>query len=591
MEQKYPLLYKTGRLLLGMAGRVSALVRKTEALPGKVPEISVLFVYAVAHLCMAAVHEPFFDEAEAWQIARSVTLKTLFFETTHYEGHPPLWHLILMPLAKAGAPYELSLTLVSLAFMGAAVFLILRYAPFPRLVRLLLPFTYFLFYQYGVISRVYCVLTFVFVLLAMTYRRRNESPGRYTAVLILMCATLAYGLVLAGGLAIVWLWEIWGEWSRGVSAAADQSGERKAKGSLCGCIADRRVWWLAVLLAAALGVIWMIMPRTDTFATAPATAETIRNPFVVRLFYLFLVLPADAALTDIYSDHIILSRVFLMPSALIGGAMVGMLIWGVFLYYGKRKKTTLLLVLPYSLFAVFSAAVYFSLHHIGIGLLYFGFWCWVTAESREQREPLAEKSSGRETALRDGVKTASILLGTLAMGISLFWTGAACKLDFDKEYALGRNEAAFIKEHNLDQYRVMSGWLIEYDAKGNVSNTDINECSMAVNLAPYFEDNLYFNFNEGRNDCNYITHMRLSEEETQERYEKWRREEPPQVLWMSPDLMTAYDGAVGMRDYVLVYQGDAEQVWKAGADYLAGSIHVRRDLLEETGLRPLQEKP
>ena len=134
----------------------------------------------------------------------------------------------------------------------------------------------------------------------------------------------------------------------------------------------------------------------------------------------------------------------------------------------------------------------------------------------------------------------------------------------------------------------MSGWLVEHDAEGNVRNVDINECNMAVNLAPYFEDNLYFNFNGGKNDRNYITHIRLSEDETQRQFAQWRKQEPPQVLWMMPDLSAAYGGAVSMRDYVLVYQGDAEQVWKAGADYLASSIHVRRDLLEETGLSPLQ---
>ena len=208
MEQKYPLLHRIGKILTAAADGVTDFARSVEALPGKVPEILALIIYAAAHLGMSLVHEPFFDEAEAWQIARSVSLKTLFLETTHYEGHPPLWHLILMPLAKAGAPYELSLTLVSLAFMGMAVFLILRYAPFPRLVRLLLPFTYFFFYQYGVISRVYCVLTLAFVLLAMAYRRRNERPGRYVAVLILLCVTMAYGLVIAGGLALVWLCEI-----------------------------------------------------------------------------------------------------------------------------------------------------------------------------------------------------------------------------------------------------------------------------------------------------------------------------------------------------------------------------------------------
>lgn len=548
-----------------MADRIADFSRKVEELPGKAPEILALLVYAAAHLGMAVVHEPFFDEAEAWQIARSVTLKTLFLETTHYEGHPPLWHLVLMPFAKAGAPYELSLALISLAFTGTAVFLILWYAPFPRLVRLLLPFTYFFFYQYGVISRVYCVMTLAFVLAAMAYRRRNVRPDRYVAALILMCVTLAYGLVIAGGLALIWLWEIWRE------------GRRKW---------DRRISWLAVLLAAALGVVWMIMPRADTYATVSADAVTIENPFIVRLLYTFFVLPSDVALTDVYSEHMLLSRAYLMPSALFSGALIGMLIWGVLLYYGRKRGTALLLVVPYSLFAVFAAAVYVSIHHIGIGLLYFCFWCWVTAENGERVADRTELSADGNMA--GAVRCAAVLLGTLAMGVSLYWTGAACKLDIDKNYAPGRHEAAFIKAHHLDEYRMMTSWLIAYDEEGDIRLTDINECNMAVNVAPYFEHNLFFNFNGGSDERNYVTHILLSEEETQRRYEKWRGEEPPQVLWMMPELSEVYGGTVTMRDYVPVWKEGVWQVWKAGANYYESDIHVRRELLEETGLQPLR---
>lgn len=565
MKQKYPLLHKIGKLLSAAADRVVVFSQKMDELPGKAPEILALLVYAAAHLGMAVVHEPFFDEAEAWQIARSVTLKTLFLETTHYEGHPPLWHLVLMPFAKAGAPYELSLALISLAFTGTAVFLILWYAPFPRLVRLLLPFTYFFFYQYGVISRVYCVMTLAFVLAAMAYRRRNVRPDRYVAALILMCVTLAYGLVIAGGLALIWLWEIWRE------------GRRKW---------DRRISWLAVLLAAALGVVWMIMPRADTYATVSADAVTIENPFIVRLLYTFFVLPSDVALTDVYSEHMLLSRAYLMPSALFSGALIGMLIWGVLLYYGRKRGTALLLVVPYSLFAVFAAAVYVSIHHIGIGLLYFCFWCWVTAENGERVADRTELSADGNMA--GAVRCAAVLLGTLAMGVSLYWTGAACKLDIDKNYAPGRHEAAFIKAHHLDEYRMMTSWLIAYDEEGDIRLTDINECNMAVNVAPYFEHNLFFNFNGGSDERNYVTHILLSEEETQRRYEKWRGEEPPQVLWMMPELSEVYGGTVTMRDYVPVWKEGVWQVWKAGANYYESDIHVRRELLEETGLQPLR---
>ncbi len=641
--KKYPLLQKIGKILSAAAGRIAALAQNVEALPGKIPEILALLFYAAAHLGMAVVHEPFFDEAEAWQIARCVSLRTLFLETTHYEGHPPLWHLILMPFAKAGAPYEVSLSLVSLAIMGTAVFLILRYAPFPRLVRLLLPFTYFFFYQYGVISRVYCVMTLDFVLLAMAYRRRNERPGRYVAVLILMCLTLAYGLVIAGGLAIVWLWEIRCEKAWKPNGQADgnegvrrtyesrdgQNSRRTASRSIReivrGYAADRRIRWLAVLLAAALGVIWMIMPRPDTYAAVSVTPDTIENPLIVRLLYTFFVLPSDAILTDIYSNHLRLSQAYLMPSALCSGVLIGILIWGMLLYFGRKRGTVLLLVLPYSLFAVFSAVVYVSIHHIGIGLLYFCFWCWVTAQSRDSGNCMAERrlpeenaagETGRrspeESAVRpaeqnlserkDGVTSdrgmavgtaavaqcAAVLLGTLAMFVSLYWTGMACRTDIAKNYAPGRNEAAFIRKYGLDRYRMMTGWLIAYDEEGNVWLTDINESSMAVNLAPYFEHNLFFNFNGGRDERNYITHIHPSDEETRRQYEIWAKEEPPGVLWMIPELSAVYGGTVTMRDYAPVYQGDVWQVWKAGASYYVSDIHVRRDLLEETGLHPLQ---
>lgn len=566
-KQEYQLLNALYKILLALADRITALGRKVEAIQGRNPEYAVLVIYTIAHLCMAIFHEPFFDEAEAWQIAKCVSLKTLLFETTHYEGHPPLWHLLLMPLAKAGAPYEVSLTLVSLVFMGAAVFLILWYAPFPRIVRLLLPFTYFYFYQYGVISRVYCLMTLEFVLLAMVYRVRNDKPGRYVAVLMLLCVTSAYGVVIAGGLALVWLWEIWDR--KGIRGLAGRYGR------------DRRIWWLGALLAVAVCAILQIMPRRDTYAVAQIEYETVYNSFLVRLIYMLLVLPADVTLTDVFGEHTYLYKASLPASALLSGAIVGGLLWFLLLFYGKKKGTVLLCVLPYMLFAFFGAAVYISLHHIGIGLLYLCFWVWASMESWGGT---ACGENGIVQSVEQPVRGAAILLGTLALGISLFWTVVSCILDIDKTYAAGRNEAAFIKEHHLDQYRIMAGWMVTLDDAGNTVDVDINLCDLAVNVAPYFDHNIFFNFNEGRNDRNYVTHMHLAREETETMYDTWRTEGQPQVLWMNPDLKLVYGEFVDGQKYVLVYRAPIERVWKAGTDYNTCDIYVTQELLEETGL-------
>lgn len=575
-KQEYQLLNALYKILLALTDRIIALGRKVEAIQGRKPEYAVLVIYTIAHLCMAIFHEPFFDEAEAWQIAKCVSLKTLLFETTHYEGHPPLWHLLLMPLAKAGAPYEVSLTLVSLVFMGAAVFLILWYAPFPRIVRLLLPFTYFYFYQYGVISRVYCLMTLEFVLLAIAYRVRNDKPGRYVTVLMLLCVTSAYGVVIAGGLALVWLWEIWDR--KGIRGLAGRYGR------------DRRIWWLGALLAVAVCVILQIMPREDTYAAAAVGADDVSNPFWVRLLYMLLVLPADVTMTDVYCDHTWLSQAGLPAGALVSGSIVGILIWFLLLYYGRQKRTVLLCILPYSMYAFFAAAVYVSPHHTGIGLLYLCFWTWASMEADIPDLSITGNGQhGQETDSRHDwekwIRCVAVCMGTLAMGISVFWAVSSSVLDINKIYSSGRKEAAFIKEHHLDQYRIMSEWSVILDEEGNLQGEDVNLCNRAVNLAPYFAHNIFFNFNEGKDDRNYCVHILLTEEETQRTYDVWREGGPPQVLWMRPDLAMVYGDTVRQADYILVYKAPSEMIWKTGAYYNVSEIYVHKDILKETGLQ------
>lgn len=53
----------------------------------------VLLIYCALHLALTVFHEPWYDEAEAWQIARCASIKDILFTIPHYEGHPPLWHL------------------------------------------------------------------------------------------------------------------------------------------------------------------------------------------------------------------------------------------------------------------------------------------------------------------------------------------------------------------------------------------------------------------------------------------------------------------------------------------------------------------
>ena len=146
-ETSYPLLKKIYDGISMVNDIIIKLSRNIEKIAGHIPEITASLLYTIFHFVISYFHEPWYDEAVSWQIAKCASVKDIIFTLPHYEGHPPLWHLILLPFAKLGCPYEFSLSLVSMIFAGASVMLIIWKSPFPRSIRLLLPFTYFFFYQ------------------------------------------------------------------------------------------------------------------------------------------------------------------------------------------------------------------------------------------------------------------------------------------------------------------------------------------------------------------------------------------------------------------------------------------------------------
>src|SRR5579871_4864060 len=118
---------------------------------------AVIVCYTVAH------HEPWFDEAQSWLLARDLSLPQLWFHYLRYEGTPGLWQTILWMASAAHLPYSaLGWLGASIAILG--IFIFLKYAPFPDLIKVMLPFSFFFLYQYAVVARSYILLpTFLFL--------------------------------------------------------------------------------------------------------------------------------------------------------------------------------------------------------------------------------------------------------------------------------------------------------------------------------------------------------------------------------------------------------------------------------------------
>lgn len=522
----------------------------------------VLLMYYALHLFMTLFHEPWYDEAEAWQIARCASVKDILFTIPHYEGHPPLWHLILAIPAKLNLPYELSLSLISLLFSALAVALFLKHAPFPEWVKVFVPFTYFAFYQYSVIARPYCMMMLAVVLISITWKLKDEKPWRFVFSMAFLCLTSSYGIIIAGGISIVWLLQI--------------ISEKKSR-----FLKDNRTIALIALLVLALLLIAEVMPRHDTSATAGdgfTLAETLYN-----LLFAFVMMIPESTITRVIEYDQSISYVSSYSITAISSAVIlGIIIWCLILYYGKCKKTLLWFVVPYTLFATFSSVVYFYAHHIGIGLLVFMFWAWVTVQS-DTKIPNAE------------IKRAAIIvtrfLVVLSLAVSCYWTVSSCILDVRYDYYPSRSSAKFIKENDLQEYNIMTSWREDKDKNGEITLTDTNSIGGAVAIFPYFEHNIIYNAHKGEDALAYDTHKNASDAENEENLNLWRSKGYPDVLYNSPSLDTVFDDSTesDMPEYVLVYEKPYGMVWKGTVDMYASTVYVREELREELDLPEIEK--
>ena len=87
----------------------------------------LLLGYLIFNGILLAGHELWRDEANVWLIAGKLTPFQLLKEIK-YQGHPCLWYLLLMPLAKSGLPFR-TIVYVSYGIMAAGAGIFLYRAP------------------------------------------------------------------------------------------------------------------------------------------------------------------------------------------------------------------------------------------------------------------------------------------------------------------------------------------------------------------------------------------------------------------------------------------------------------------------------
>lgn len=560
------------RISLGL----TKLCDRLEAISGKKPEHIALLCYLICRGLMILVHEPWFDEALAWLIARDSSLSEILFTAPHYEGHPSLWHLVLMPFAKLGAPFELSIGLVSLIFSGIAMALFIYKAPFRRMVRLLMPFTYFYFYQFGVVSRPYCMVMLAIVLMALTYSKRDTHPGRFVLSLWFLCITCAYGLVIAGGVCIVWLIEMF---LKGRDTSRDKNSENgEYRGTVRIYIEDHlikggKVFWLLGLLIYAVFIIYRIMPADDAYAVLNAE-DSASTSFAVRLLYMLFGILSDLFITNTYSYGTTitvsgLGVIDVLPAVVIGAGILAVLI-----YMAKKKKMLLLLLVPYSMLIFVMTWLYMSRHHMGIVLLYLIFFMWIYVDKGKHEK--TERTPKEDRPEKRDLKTSLIVLfATVGMIIPVYWNISSSIVDVVFNYSLGRDEYAFLKENGYLDSTILAEW-----EKMPVAEEGSNPITFSVavtGILPYMDKDVFLN-SPAKAGYNYsLIHKPPTSDMTGELIENINNGDLPGIIIGSPEYTSIYSSGFSFTDYECACEVEGGLIWKGVPEMRSEKIYVRKN--------------
>jgi hypothetical protein len=186
-------------------------------------------------LALIATHEPWRDEYQALQIAVQSPDMAGLLQSLRYEGHPPLWFLVLRALAHVVQPLA-ALPLAAGVLAIAGQLTILLGAPFTRAERLLLAASEFFLFEYFTLSRSLTLGVCLLLLSVALWRSR----WFWLALALLPFTDFLFGVLSLALLALRWR--------------------------------ERTVWWPGVALWAAVGAVaaWTVIPMPDTM---PATAH------------------------------------------------------------------------------------------------------------------------------------------------------------------------------------------------------------------------------------------------------------------------------------------------------------------------------
>ena len=291
----------------------------------------ILITFIVLSTIVSLKHEYWADEANTWLIVREVSIIDLFKEHMSLNGHPFVFIFIIKIFQLLGFKYNYY-RIISLLFSSLGVAFFLFKSTYKWYVKILIPFTFFIFYQYTVITRGYCLLLLLFSLLASIWEDKDNHYILFTFLLFILTNLEAYTFLIAGSIYLLELIKYFKD---------IKINKQNKKKTIC----------LIILFLS----------------------------FVFTTIYMF---PRPKNVTQYGAIHLVLSDAFIysetMPYILSGVFTLLIIGFIIYLYLKQKKKKELIelgiLLTPMYLFFSFFYGNYW---HAGIIFVLFLFSSWI----------------------------------------------------------------------------------------------------------------------------------------------------------------------------------------------------------------------
>lgn len=149
--------------------------------------LPLLAVFVTVSAAGLYYHELFLDEVQHFLIGRDSNSLSSMYWNMRYDGHPRLWNACLYFITHFISPHYAGMQILHLLLTGLAAYILLRYAPFSLLTKLLILSGYYFLFEYNVLSRNYgpgiCLLFVALVLL----ERPDKNLLYLGGIMLLMC--------------------------------------------------------------------------------------------------------------------------------------------------------------------------------------------------------------------------------------------------------------------------------------------------------------------------------------------------------------------------------------------------------------------